>query len=293
MLLPRFDYHEPGSVAEACELLSQFKGKGKVLAGGTDLLVNLKKKVFTTANVISVGKLTDLKGVEKKDGRVRIGARENVADLAENALVKQTFAALASGAGWLGSPLVRNLATIAGNVVSARPAADLPPSLIAYGAEAMLQKTGGERTVPVESLFTGPGATILAPDELLTALILPAPLPNSGAGYQKLGVREALEISLVNVAAFIALDGPDGPIKAARVVLGSVGPTPIRAPSAENALIGEKPSEALFEKAANAASGDSRPIDDFRGSAAYRRAMVGVLTKRALDAALEDARARS
>lgn len=293
MLLPRFDYHEPGSVAEACELLSQFKGKGKVLAGGTDLLVNLKKKVFTTANVISVGKLPDLKGVEKNDGRVRIGARENVADLAENALVKQTFAALASGAGWLGSPLVRNLATIGGNVVSARPAADLPPSLIAYGAEALLQKTGGERTVPVESLFTGPGATILAPDELLTALILPAPLPNSGAGYQKLGVREALEISLVNVAAFIALDGPDGPIKAARVVLGSVAPTPIRAQSAESALIGEKPSEALFEKAANAASGDSRPIDDFRGSAAYRRAMVGVLTKRALDAALKDARARS
>ncbi|WP_028321339.1 FAD binding domain-containing protein [Desulfatiglans anilini] len=293
MLLPRFDYHEPGSVANVCELLSQFKGDGKVLAGGTDLLVNLKKKVFTTANVISVGKIADLKGVDKKNGQVRIGARENVADLAENALVKKTFAALASGAGWLGSPLVRNLATIAGNVVSARPAADLPPSLIAYGAEAVLQKTGGERTVPVESLFTGPGATILAQDELLTAFLLPAPLPNSGAGYQKLGVREALEISLVNVAAFIALDGPDGPIKAARVVLGSVAPTPIRAPSAENALIGEKPSDALFEKAANAASGDSRPIDDFRGSAAYRRAMVGVLTKRALDAALKDARARS
>ena len=293
MLLPRFDYHEPGSVAEVCELLSQFKGHGKVLAGGTDLLVNLKKKVYTTANVISVGKLADLKGVDKKNGQVRIGARENVADLAENAVVKQTFAALASGAGWLGSPLVRNLATIAGNVVSARPAADLPPSLIAYGAEAVLQKTGGERTVPVESLFTGPGATILAQDELLTAFLLPAPLPSSGAGYQKLGVREALEISLVNVAAFIALDGPNGPIKAARVVLGSVAPTPIRAPSAESALVGEKPSDALFEKAANAASGDSRPIDDFRGSAAYRRAMVGVLTKRALDAALKDARARS
>lgn len=293
MLLPKFDYHEPGSVAEACEMLSRFKGEGKVLAGGTDLLVNLKKNVIKPAHLVSLGKLKELKGVETQDGRVRIGACENVADLAEDEGVRRHFAALASGAGWLGSPLVRNLATIAGNVASARPAADLPPSLVAYGAEAVLEKAGGSRTVPIESLFTGPGTTTLGADELLTAFYLPEPQPSSGCGYQKLGVRESLEISLVNVAAFIALDGPDGAIKAARVVLGSVAPTPIRAPSAESALVGETPSEALFEKAAQAAAGDSRPIDDFRGSAEYRRAMVGVLTRRALEAALKDAQARS
>lgn len=292
MLLPKFDYHEPGSVAETCEMLSRFKGDGKVLAGGTDLLVNLKKKVLKPSNLVSLGKVAELRGLEKREGRVRIGACEIVADLAENGLVRSSFGALAAGAGWLGSPLVRNLATIAGNVASARPAADLPPPLMAYGAEALIERAGGSRTVSVESLFTGPGTTTIAPEEILTAFYLPEPLPYAGAGYEKLGIREALEISLVNVAAFIALDGPDGPIKAARVVLGSVAPTPIRAPSAESALVGEKPSDALFGKAGEAASGDSRPIDDFRGSAEYRRAMVAVLTKRALEAALSDARAR-
>lgn len=293
MLLPKFLYHEPEGLAEACEMLASFKGDARALAGGTDLLVNMKKKLLSPAHVVSLGRIGALKGMEPREKGLRIGACETVADIAENPLVKAGYGALARGAGWLGSPLVRNLATIAGNCVSARPAADLPPSLVAYGAEAVLEKKDTSRTVPVETLFTGPGATILLPEELLTALLLPALPPHAGAGYEKLGLREALEISLVNVAAYIALEGPEGPVTSARIVLGSVAPTPIRAPSAEKVLLGERPTEALFARAGEAASGDSRPIDDFRGSAAYRRAMVAVLTQRALQTALKDARARS
>jgi carbon-monoxide dehydrogenase medium subunit len=141
----------------------------------------------------------------------------------------------------------------------------------------------------LEDFFTGPGETVMGADEILTAVHIPQPPDHTGAGYIKLGVRKTLEISLVNVAACLSLDGEKGAIQEARIVLGAVAPTPIRAPSAEKALMGEMPSEALFEKAGEAAAEDSRPIDDFRGSAVYRRDMVAALTRRTLAMALQGA----
>jgi CO/xanthine dehydrogenase FAD-binding subunit len=209
-------------------------------------------------------------------------------ELAESPALREHSNALSQGAALLGSPLIRNRATIGGNVVNARPAADLPPGLMVMGAGAHLQSADGERVVPVAELFTGPGETVLQPDEILTHLSIPKSKGGSGSAFMKLGVRKTLEISLVSAAAFIQLDGT-GVITEARIALASVAPTPVLEPDAAQVLLGEKPSEALFEKAGGVAGSVCRPIDDFRGSAEYRCDMVKVLTKRALMAAWRQA----
>lgn len=290
MLLPEFEFHEPTTVSKACEIMGQLGAKARLLAGGTDLVVNMKKKVVRPDHVVSLGRIDILKGIIEENGLLTIGACMTAAELAGAEVIRSNLPALADGARVLGSPLIRNLATVAGNLVSARPAADLPPPLMAYGARAVLTKTSGERSVDLKDFFLGPGKTVMDPDEILTRITIEVPRGRYGDSYIKLGVRQTLEISLVNVAAFIRLDRPDGSITKARIVLGSVGPTPLRAVSAEKALMGQSPSDALFARAGEAAAGDARPIDDFRGSAEYRRDMVGVLTRRALSAALDRAR---
>jgi carbon-monoxide dehydrogenase medium subunit len=290
MLLPRFQYHEPKNLREACELMAEFKGQSSPLAGGTDLLVNMKKKTIMPKNIISLGYLKELQGLNKEGKHWVLGAGIKVAELAAFPEIREKFRALALGADSLGSPLIRNLATIGGNLVSARPAADLPPGLMVQGARVVLLKQSGQRTMALEEFIRGPGQTALEPDEILTEIILDEPVPYSGSAYLKLGIRKALEISLVNVAAVLTLDKPEGLIRSARIVMGAVGPIPLRAPSAEKILIDAKPGEALFIKAGEAAAGDSKPIDDFRGSAAYRREIIKVFTRRALAMAWEDAK---
>ena len=289
MLLPQFEYHEPKTLSEACEFMAEFSGKAKALAGGTDLLVNMKKKLLSPEHLVCVDRVEEMKGIGLSDAEIRIGAAEKVADIASSDDVGKALGALAMGAGNLGSPLIRNLATIGGNLCSARPAADLPPSLIAYGAMVNLMSKEGRRMVAVQDLFTGPGETIMKPEELISEIAVPVPKEAYGAHYIKLGVRRALEISIVNVAAFVQLDEDGSHIAEARVVLGAVAPTPIRAPSAEEAIRDGRPDGALFTRAAEAAARDAKPIDDYRASAEYRRDMVKVLTKRALMAAYEEA----
>jgi carbon-monoxide dehydrogenase medium subunit len=292
MLLPKFSYHEPRSVDEATRLLDEIGKEASVLAGGTDLLVNMKMGKTAPQHVVSLSRIEELKGVKKEQGSLTLGACVTAGELKEQEEIKAEFNGLCQSAGSLGSPLIRNLATVGGNIVTARPAADLPPSLMAYGASLVLRKDKGERILPLEGFFKGPGQTTIEPEEILCGVVLKEPPPYSGGGYVKLGVRKALEISLVNVAAFMALDGPNGPIKEARIVLGAVAPVPMRSPAAEAVLMGERPDDALFEKAGTAASKDARPIDDFRGSAEYRREMVKVLTRRALKLAYEEAKLR-
>lgn len=292
MLLPKFQYHEPEALDEALRLMGEIGGEASVLAGGTDLLVNMKMGKTAPGHVVSLSRIEELRGVRSQQGALTLGACLTAGELKEQEQIRAEFNGLCQSAGSLGSPLIRNLATVGGNIVTARPAADLPPSLMAYGASILLKKKGGERLLPLESFFKGPGQTTIEPGEILCAILLHEPPPYSGGGYVKLGVRRALEISLVNVAAFFALDGPSGPIKEARIVLGAVAPVPMRAPSAEAVLMGEKPEDELFEKAGNAAAKDAKPIDDFRASAEYRRDMVKVLTRRALKLAYEEAKLR-
>jgi len=161
MLLPSFEYHEPKTLSEACEIMADLSGRAKALAGGTDLIVNMKKKVIRPQHVVAVDRLEEMKGIEASGAHLSIGATEKVADIASSAEVNKYFSALATGAMNLGSPLIRNLATVAGNLASARPAADLPPSLIAYGAEVSVKSKAGQRLVKVEDLFKGPGETTI------------------------------------------------------------------------------------------------------------------------------------
>lgn len=284
-ILPKFTFYEPSTIDEACRLLRELNGNPKVIAGGTDLIVNMKKKVQSPKHLISLAKISELRKIIFGAGVVKIGAFNTAAELVESEPIVKKLPGLAKGALSLGSPLIRNRATVGGNLVTARPAADLPPPLIAYDAEATLVSSSGDRKISLKDFFIGPGETVIEPDEILTEIEVSNPPPYAGCGYIKLGTREALEISLVNVAAFISLNDPAGHIESARIVLGSVAPIPTRSSSAENLLVGEKPSKALFLQAGAAASMDSKPIDDFRASAAYRKEMVKVLTARSLEMA--------
>ena len=287
MPLPEFEFHEPATVDEACRMIGELGEKTKILAGGTDLLVNMKKKLLAPEHLVSLDRIQSLAQLDSSNGSLRIGPCVKAAEMAESDAVALDFPALQEGASKLGSPLIRNLATVGGNLVTARPAADFPPSLIAYGATLVLKSIQGARTVPLMEFIQAPGQTVLSPDEMLEAIVVEKPSPLSGSAYIKLGVREALEISLVNVAALLTLDESDGSITAARVVMGSVAPTPLLSPSAEKVLLGETPSDVLFLHAGEAAASDSRPIDDFRASAEYKRAMVRELTRRALTVAFD------
>ncbi len=290
MLLPHFEFHAPKTRAEALEMLSGFGEKARILAGGTDLLVNLKTGRDEAEEVVSLHRLEDLSGIELTGGGLKIGPLTVIARLAaRDDLGPASF--LADAAGKLGSPLIRNRATLGGNIAASRPAADTAPPLMALGAQVLLQSGEGQRTVELNGFFTGPGENVLKPGEMIGGFVIP-PLPRgSGGGYEKLGARKALEISIVNVAAFLSLSG-DGAIKTARIVLGAVGPTPLRAKGAENLILGERPkgpNDAIFHGAASAAVGNACAIDDQRGTADYRCRMVEVLTKRALAKAYSQA----
>ena len=290
MLLPKFEYHAPAGLDEALEILGRYGSQARVLAGGTDLLVNMKRKVMAPAHVVALDRLPGLADISSTRAEISIGARVTAASAAESRAIRKRLAVLAEGAGRLGSPLIRNLATIGGNLATARPAADTAPALMALGARVVLVSSGSEREIRLDDFFIGPGQTVIRPEEILTRVKVPAPEPGSGGGYVKLGLRRTLEISIVNVAAVITL-GPGGrKIRAARVVLGAVAPTPIRSPRAEEALIGAEAGQKAFRRAGRAAALDARPITDHRGSAEYRKMVVEVLTRRALGRALKEAR---
>jgi carbon-monoxide dehydrogenase medium subunit len=289
MLLPKFEYHRPQELSEAVELLAAREG-ARVLAGGTDLLVNLKRRAAAAEALVDVSRLEELSGFSSGRGRLFVGAATTAASLASGRTLAHGLRALSLGARALGSPQVRNRATLGGNLATARPAGDLLPPLLCLDAKIETAGPQGERQVPAFSFFLGPGQTVLEPGEIIKGVALDRPGPGSGGGYHKLGVRRTLEIALVSAAAFMALE-PDGKtIALARVALGAVAPTPLRAAGAEQVLVGGRAGEELFRRAARAAAEGAKPIDDHRGSADYRRQMVEVLTKRALDDAWRQAK---
>jgi len=291
MLLPRFEYHEPSTLEEALHLMSELGGNARVLAGGTDLLVRMKLKIDKPTHVISLARVPGMDEIIPRNGHaVSIGSAVTAATLAGHELMRDRFAPLALAASRLGAPMIRNLATIGGNLVNARPAADLPPPCMVLNAELKLKSAAGERQVSVNEFFLGPGETVIEPHELLLSVHVETPPPWSGGSYIKLGARKTLEISMVNVATLLTLESPDGPIVDVRIALGAVAPTPVRAYGAEQLLIGEQPSEELFQRAGEVGVGLCSPITDHRGTMEYRCMMIEVLTKRALRSALEQAR---
>ena len=291
MLLPKFEFHEPTSIKAAVDLKHQYGGSARWLAGGTDLLVHLKKKLMTADHIIDLGQLDDLAAIRQENDTVFIGACATMAQLSKSPIIQDHFGALKSGGDNLGTHLIRNRATIGGNACNASPAGDTLCALLVYNATAVLQSRDENRDVAIDKFFAGPGKTVMNDNELLTGFRLPLPSKNSGAHYIQLGKRKSSEINVVNVASFLEIDPATQTVADARIALGSVAATPIRSLNAEALLKNKSIDDALFYEAGETARHqDCKPIDDFRGSASYRRAMIGVLTKRTLSAAFEQAK---
>jgi CO/xanthine dehydrogenase FAD-binding subunit len=280
MILPRFELLEPTSVKEVCDIL-QRNNDTRVIAGGTDLLVNMKKKVIMAGTLVSLDKISELKDVSYsgKTG-LTMGSMVRIADVAESPIIKTNYTTLATAAGKLGSLQIRNRATIGGNICSARPAADTIGPLIAYGAVARIASPDGAREEAIETIFKGPGQTTIQKGEFLTAITIKSPEENTVSSYIKFGVRRAMDIAVVSVTSLITLKNDTCSL--ARLVLGAVAPTFIRCLKAEEFLLGKDLSEDVAEQASQLATEASRPISDFRASADYRRHLVQVLVKRSL-----------
>ena len=276
--LPKFNYFSPSSLSEIFKLLKDYEGRAKLLAGGTDLLVKMKKRAVLPDVIIDLNKISELSFIELADGHLHIGGLTRLAVVGGSSIVKEKAPALAEAIKVLASTQIRNRATIAGNLCNASPAADTAPPLLVLDASVKLQSAGGERVVPLSQLFLGPEQTVIKPDEILTEVIIP--LQEGASAFIKLGRRKAFTLSVASVAAFAEVN--NGKFEEVRVALGAVAPTPIRARKVEETLKGKDVSEGNVEKAAQLVKEECRPITDVRASAEYRTEMSYVLTKRVL-----------
>jgi carbon-monoxide dehydrogenase medium subunit len=282
MTLPRFEYLSPQTVAEACSLLSKYGKSAKVIAGGTDLLVKMKERELAPQYLVGLKGINDLDYIEYDEvGGLRIGALTSNDSVAGSVVIREKFGLLSEAAAKIGTPQIRNMGTIVGNLCNAAPSADTAPPLIALGARVKLVSSKGERTVPLEEFFTGPGETVLQTNELLTEVQVPKPIPSTRGVYLKLFPRGAVDIAAVGVAVLLILSD-DGTCSDAKIVLGAVAPTPVRANMAEAVIKGKQGKNGVIEEVAETAAEEARPISDVRCSADYRREMVKVLTRRAL-----------
>lgn len=282
--LPKFNYHTPSSIPEALELLSAHSGDAKLLAGGTDLLVAMKKRASVPSHLINLKGIPGLSGITVDAKGMTLGALTPIAEIGRSALVRETYSPLWDAACVMASPQIRTLATVGGNLVSAVPSADMAPPLMVLSAQVHITGLSGERACPVESFFAGPSACALGPTEIVTRITIPA--PRGRGAYVKLMRRGALDLALVGVAAYVVLDAKRA-CNDVRIALGAVAPTPIRAVAAESVLRGKSLSESLALEAGKAAGAECKPITDIRATQEYRRSMVEVLTKRALLRALD------
>ncbi len=271
------------------DLLSEHPG-AKILAGGTDLLVHMKLRVKTPEVIVDVGRISGANelSISRKKG-LTIGPAVTMRRIELSDAIWKTYAGFAQGASVVGSIQIRGLATVAGNVCNAAPSADSAPGLITLGARVKIAGKNGRRTVQVENFMLGPGQTALRDGELVTGIHVPTPAPRTGSAYMRHTPRGAMDIAVVGVGVSITLAARTGACQAARIVLGAVAPTPMRAKAAERVLRGKQLSEELIEKAAEVAAGEAKPISDVRASADFRRELVGVLTRRMVTSAWEDA----
>lgn len=288
MAFSAFQYHEPDTIEDACDMLDSFGSDCQLLAGGTDLIVQMRNRQLKPGHLISLTGLEGMNRIQMSDDTITLGSGCTIADVAASDVIRYHAPALAVAAMKLGSPTIRNMGTIGGNILTASPAADLPPALIAYNAMIRSLSRKGERWTALDDFFHSPGKTHLLPGEILTHIRITIPSSPQGGSFFKLGNRNALQISIINGACALILDADDGHIIDAKVVLGAVAPTVIRSPTAERLLTGQIPDDKLFRAAGMAAAQDCNPIDDLRASAAYRKEMVLMLTKRALRSAWKD-----
>lgn len=290
MNLSEIRLHTPQTLNEALELSVKIK-EARFLAGGTDLLVDIKQGLLAAKDIISLQEIKELKGIKEKSKEIRIGALVTPNDILSDSLINRYIPALTDAARSMASTQIRAVATIGGNISSAVPSADLPPPLIAAEASVKLQCSESSRKVSLSEFFRGPRKTVCQTGELLTFILIPLLPPDTGISYQKFALREASALAVASVASRVTLK--DGKIGRAAIVLGAVAPTPILALKASEFLINREPSRSTFEKAALLAKEEAEPISDIRGSIWYRKELVSVLTRRALSEALERAQGKN
>ena len=286
----RFDLVMPGSVEECVRVLAERGSGTKLVAGGTDLLPQLKAGMLKTGCVVDLSGVSELRHLAVANGSgLRIGAAVTARTLERDALIQKAYPAISESGALVGSLQVRNLATLGGNLCNAAPSADMAPPVLALDAEAVIIGPNGSRRVPFSSFFTGVRRTVLGPDEVLVEIAVPNPGPHSGGNYQRHTPRRELDIAVVGVASQLTLS--NGVCTKARIALAAVAPTPLRAAAAEHLLEGHRITPELIGRAATAAIDAARPISDQRGSADFRRHLVRVLTQRTLTTALARASA--
>lgn len=278
-MLTDFEYVVPDNIADMCDVLKQHGSEARVLAGGTDLLVQIKRKDIQLRYLVT-GRNLGLNYITYGPEGLRIGAFVTLSDIERSELVRQKYPIILDAVAKMASPQVRNLATVGGNLCNAAPSADLAPPLLALDAEVTVSSQVGERKLRLENFFLGPGLTALANGEILSEIRVPQLPPTWGGAYLK-QQRTAEDIAIVGVAASLVISR-NGSATNVRIALGAVGPTPLRAVKAEAFLEGQVIDEEKFKRAGEIAREECTPIDDVRASAMYRKRLVEVLTKRAL-----------
>lgn len=275
------DYFEPKSIGEALSLLEKYGETAKVIAGGTDVMVDIKYKE-EPETLVNIKRLPNLAGIRQNSGGLRIGPLTTIRDIETSRLVQEKFPVLWGATHQFASLQIRNTATIGGNICRASPSGEVLTPLLVLEAKAIVVFPEGEKTVPLSSLFLGPGKTILGAKGLLTGIEIPDQPEKSASVYLKHAVRGAMDIAMVGVAVLIVMNSDGASLKEARIGLGAVAPTPIRAPKAEAILRGKVLNQALAGEAAQIAASEARPISDQRSSAEYRSWIVEALTSRGL-----------
>lgn len=287
MIPPPFEYASPKTLPEAIALL-QGHPEAKILAGGHSLIPMMRFRLASPAMLVDLNRLPGLSYIREEDGWLKIGAMTREAELERSDLIHQKYPLLADTARVIADPLVRNLATVGGNIAHADPANDHPATMLAYGAEAVATGPNGERVIPIKEFFQDAFQTALEHDEILMEIRIPTSKPRSGGAYLKLE-RKVGDYATGAVAVQLTLD-KNGACESAGVGLTNVGLMPIKAEEAEKALLGSKADEAAIRNAAQLAADAAEPADDQRGSAEYKRHVIKTLTVRALRKALERAK---
>ena len=286
MALPAFDYVKVKSLEEASALAKEKGDKAVLMAGGTDVILLVHAKAIPADTVIDIKEIPGLDQIEYKEGEgMYIGSLVKLYDIQESDIVKEKMPALSDAARYVASPQIRRKGTMVGNICNASPSADTASILVAMNAVVKVYSVDGEKEIPIDDFFKGVKKTALVPGDVVTGLFIPALQKNEGSAYFKHSVRKAMDLAIIGVAAKVKMDGDK--IAEARVCMGGVGITPLRAKKAEELLVGKEITDDVLEQAGEAAASEAKPISDVRASAEYRTDMVRVYTKRAVKKAVE------
>lgn len=284
--MPNFDYEAPTSLKNALQFLSE-QGEIRPLAGGTDIIDQLKSNRRNADLVVDLKRVPELLTLELDDTQLRIGSAVSCTEVHKLTAENGCFSALSEASELIGSIHIQNRASIGGNVCNAAPSADTIPALLVHEAIAHTASAAGERQIPLIDFFAGPGQTVLQKGEILKELVLPTSSPNAASAYLRFIPRNEMDIAVAGVGSLLEIDPVSGVVKKARIALASVAPTPVRAYAAEQYLEGALIDNSSIGKASDLAVDAAVPITDVRGSAEYRKELVKVLTKRTLNICLE------